>query len=66
MNGDADFMTVAEFASLPAGARHAVWQACAERRVDFIPASAATPKGMRRYHRGQVRELLREAEAGRA
>lgn len=61
---DADpFMTVAEFAALPAEAHHAVWQAVRGRggdRIDTIPAG-----GILRYHREQVRGLLAELAVSR-
>ena len=53
-----EYMTVDEFAALPSEANFAVWRAHAEKRVAAVPASAATPNGMRRYHRAQVKAVL--------
>jgi hypothetical protein len=58
-------MTPEEFARLPAGAHHAVWQAHAQGLIDSVPASAKRPKGPQRYHRGQVLALLGEATVTR-
>lgn len=60
MADDREYMTVAEFAALPSGAQHAVWQAHADKRVGVIPVG-----GVYRYHRAQVLALLRETEAAR-
>lgn len=60
MPDDREYMTVAEFAALPAEAQHAVWKAHAERRVDAVPEGQVL-----RYHRAQVLALLRETEAAR-
>lgn len=53
---DAGYMTVKEFAALPAAAHHAVWKAAGEGRVAVIPAGGSSVT--RRYHRAQVLALL--------
>lgn len=57
---DDDYMTVAEFAALPAAAHHAVW---AEVRRHGVTGRVATipVSGILRYHRDQVLALLAEA-----
>ncbi len=65
MADDREYMTPREFAALTSDARHAVWDAHANRRVEAIRTSAGSANGMLRYHRGQVMALLREAEASR-
>ena len=63
MADDSEYMTVGEFAQLPADAHHAVWKAAHEGRLDWIPNDA--PNGTRRYHREQVRALLGDLAATR-
>jgi len=55
---DREWLTVVDFARLPADARHAVWKAADEGRIDWVPVTASQPNGMRCYHRDQVTELL--------
>lgn len=65
MADDSEYLTVEEFAELPAAAQHAAWQAVHEHRIDVIPVSRTTST-IFRYHRGQVQEILRELEPRRA
>jgi hypothetical protein len=60
MADDREYMSIAEFAALPSGTHHAVWQAHMERRIDVIPVN-----NVFRYRRAQVMALLREAKASR-
>ena len=52
---DREYLTRDEFAALPAGERHAVWQAAGDGLVEYLEPSNGSP---RRYNRKQVKALL--------
>jgi hypothetical protein len=60
---DRQYMTPREFAALPLDVQIAVWQAHAENRIDVIPMSGTSGKNMFRYHRAQVRALIKKGQA---
>jgi hypothetical protein len=61
--GKDQFMKPREFAGLTFDEQSAVWNAHRRGLVQAVPASPAGP--VLRYHRGQVRKLLRKAAVSR-
>ena len=62
---DGDYMSLWEFAQLPGRAHHAVWAAHRKGLIDAVPVAQSQPRGILRYHREQVQEILRGLEAAR-
>lgn len=54
---DDEFMSLCEFSRLSSDARHAVWRAHAEKRIESRPATPGSV--MRVYRRDQVEALQR-------